>query len=67
MRENAASSIVAVDFLIGGAYTVVVVSACFAFPALSFGEILAEQFRICNCLATWRCRAFAAVVAFAAS
>ena len=50
-----------------GAYTVVVIGACFAFIALSFGEVLAEQFWISNCLATWRAGGTpAAVIAFAA-
>ena len=41
MREDAVCSLIAVAFLMKGAYTVVVVGACFAFIALPFQEILA--------------------------
>ena len=41
MREDAVCSLIAVAFLMKGAYTVVVVGACFAFIALPFSEILA--------------------------
>ena len=53
MREYALVAIVADSFLVKGAYTVEVVGACLAFTAFSLQEILAEQFRICYCLATW--------------
>ena len=54
MREDTFVAFVADSFVVKSAYTVVVVSACFAFTAFSLKTILAEQFRICHCLATWR-------------
>ena len=54
MREDAVGALVAVAFLMEGAYTVVVVGACSAFVALPFYGIPAEQFWICDCFsASW--------------
>ena len=41
VRKDAVCSLIAVAFLVKGAYTVVVVGACFAFIALPFQEIQA--------------------------
>ena len=51
MREYAVVALLADSSLVKGAGTVVVVGACVAFTAFSFQELLAEQLRICHCLA----------------
>ena len=54
MRKHTVRALVADSLFMKGAHTVVVICARLAFVALSFEEILAEQFGVSDCLAARR-------------
>ena len=53
MTEDATVSILAMAFVVKDAWSIVVELACFAFVALTFQVILAQQRRVCHYFASW--------------